>query len=132
MKIYEVKITCFWCTICSALIFNDKISGTTLAFTVYFQTTLYSKSLSVYFWSSFILLRALPAWNHSICPSFIDCFSSICSVVPSLCLISQMTFCTCKRKSKKCQYWKMIKHCDGWKYPHNLVLACPPFSPSPQ
>ena len=50
-----------------------------------------------YFFSSFILFRALPAWNHSICPSFSECFSWILSVEPSLCFISQVTICRQKR-----------------------------------
>jgi hypothetical protein len=47
----------------------------------------------------FMRFRALPAWNHSICCSFIVWFKVILSTFPSECLISAFTGCNIKKHS---------------------------------
>lgn len=59
------------------------------------------------YWSSFILLRAEPAWNHSICVSLKLWLRVMDSWLPSLCLITAVKGWTQEVKKKK-DYMQII------------------------
>ena len=87
--------TSYWCFSKTIFLYLQSNHSFNSSFVL---TMCYTNEILPQDFTSAILLRALPALNQAICPSFIVWFSCILSTDPSLCLISHCTGWKKKRK----------------------------------